>query len=130
MFSVRKVIAPLALVFGIAGTTAFVLADGQPPFGKGGDGQPPFGKGGFQPPFGKGGQPGKGEEKKGEKKDGQPGEKKGGQPGQPGQPKGQPTPPKADPQIEAWLAILLTKITDPHFSHNIPQPSPLDGRRT
>ncbi|MBM3980327.1 MAG: hypothetical protein FJ304_08585, partial [Planctomycetes bacterium] len=103
MFWVRKVFAPVALVFGIVGTTALVMADGQPPFGKGG----------FQPPFGKGGQPG---DKKGEKKDGQPGdkkveEKKGGQPGQPGDKKGGPRP---DAAVDAWVKVLIEKITDPH----------------
>ena len=72
MFWVSKVIAPLALVAGIAATTTAVFADGdgnQPPFGgKGGFGQPPFGgKGGFGQP-GKGGDDKKGGEK-GDKKD-------------------------------------------------------------
>jgi hypothetical protein len=103
MFWVSKVFAPLALIAGMAATTAAVTAEGeenQPPekgeFGKGG-----FGKGGF----------GKWGEKKGEKDDkAPPGEKKG----PPDKPGPAQTPPKADPQVEAWLAVLLTKITDPH----------------
>ncbi|HEY1191632.1 MAG TPA: hypothetical protein VGE74_28625, partial [Gemmata sp.] len=110
MFWLSKVFAPVVLVLGIAGSAVVVAqqdgADGnQPPFGKGGfgkGGQPPFGKGGF----GKGGDDKKdnkkGEEKKFEKK----GEEKKGQPG----PKG----PKADPVVDAWVAILVSKITDPH----------------
>ena len=100
MFWVSKVIAPLALVAGIAVTTTVVLADGdgnQPPLGRGGFGQP--GKGGDDKKGDK-----KGEEKKGEEKKGQPGDKKG----QPA------TPPKPDAVVDAWLAVLLTKITDPH----------------
>ena len=68
---VSKVLAPLALFAGIAGTTAIVVAEddsAQPPFGKG-----KFGKG--QPPFGKG-LPGKGDDKKAEEKKGEKGEKK------------------------------------------------------
>ncbi len=95
MFWVSKVIAPLALVAGIAVTTTVVMADG--------DGnQPPLGRGGFGQP-GKGGDDKKGD-KKGEEKKGQPGDKKG----QPA------TPPKPDAVVDAWLAVLLTKITDPH----------------
>ena len=100
MFWVSKVIAPLALVAGIAVTTTVVMADGdgnQPPLGRGGFGQP--GKGGDDKKGDK-----KGEEKKGEEKKGQPGDKKG----QPA------TPPKPDAVVDAWLAVLLTKITDPH----------------
>ena len=95
MFWVSKVIAPLALVAGIAVTTTVVMADG--------DGnQPPLGRGGFGQP-GKGGDDKKGD-KKGEEKKGQPGDKKGPP----------ATPPKADAVVDAWLAVLLTKITDPH----------------
>ncbi len=97
MFWVSKVIAPLALVLGIAGTALLVSdANAQPPFGKGG--QP--GKGGKNP-FGKGDDK-KVEEKKVEKKDGQPGDKKG----QPGA--------KSDAVVDAWLKVLIDKITDPH----------------
>jgi hypothetical protein len=49
-------------------------------------------------------QPDKGDKKKGDKKDfkkGPFGEKKG-------------PPPKADPTVEAWLRVVLEKITDPH----------------
>ena len=125
MFWFKKVVAPLALVAGIATCAAALAADedgAQPPFGKGGFGkggefQPPFGKGGFpgQPPFGKGG------EKKGEqpKKIEEP--KKGEQPKKfeepkKGEPKkgGQPGGPKTDATVDAWLGVLLTKITDPH----------------
>ena len=109
MFWVSKVIAPVALVLGIAGTTAFVMADGD-------DNQPPFEKG----QFGKG-QPGKGfpgkggDDKKGEKGDKKGEEKKAEEKkGQPGDKKGPGAPPKADPVVDAWLAVLLTKITDPH----------------
>jgi hypothetical protein len=106
MFRVSKVLAPLALIAGIATTTTVVLADGdgnQPPFGKGGFGKGGFGKGGFgKGGFGKGGFD-KGDDKKGDKK---------GDKGPP--PKKEPAPPKADPQVEAWLATLLTKIADPH----------------
>jgi hypothetical protein len=102
MFWVSKVLAPLALIAGIATTTTLVMADGnQPPFGKDGFGKGGFGKDGFgKGGFGKG-EFGKGDDKKGDDKKAPQGEKKG-----PG--------PKADPQVEAWLAILLTKITDPH----------------
>jgi hypothetical protein len=91
MFWVSKALAPLVLVVGIAGTTAvFGSADGnQPPFGKG-----QFGKG-------KGDDKKKTEDKKGEKKDDKRFEEK-------------KAPAKADPQVDAWLAVLLTKITDPH----------------
>jgi hypothetical protein len=93
MFRVSKVLAPLALFAGLVATTV-VMAEGdgnQPPFGKGG-----FGKGGF----------GKGDDKKGDDKKGdkKADDKKSAAPGT----------PKADPQVEAWLAILLAKITDPH----------------
>jgi hypothetical protein len=116
MFWLSKVFAPAVLVVGIAGSAAVVAqpgADGnQPPFGKGG--QPPFGKG--PPPFGKG-FPGKGDDKKPddkkveEKKFEKKAEEKKGQPGQPG-PKG--PAPKADPVVDAWVATLIGKITDPH----------------
>lgn len=120
MFRFSKLVAPLALVAGIATCAAVVAADddsAQPPFGKGGEFQPPFGKGGFpgQPPFGKGGekkgeQPKKGEEpKKGE----QP--KKAEEPKK-GEPKkgGDRPQPKGDATVDAWLGVLLAKITDPH----------------
>ena len=110
MFWISKVITPLALVVGIAGTTAFVTADAdgnQPPFGgKGGFGPGQPGKGGFGQP-GKG-FPGKGgDDKKGDKKDDKKVEDKKGD-----EKKG--PAPKADPVVDAWLAVLLTKITDPH----------------
>lgn len=101
MFRLSRVIAPLALVAGIA-TTSVVMADGnQPPFG---------GKGDFGQP-GKG-FPGKGDDKKGDKKGDKKDEEKKGQPGDKKGPA--PTPPKADAVVDAWLAVLLTKITDPH----------------
>jgi hypothetical protein len=99
MFWVTKVFTPLALAVGMAVTTTVVMADGdgnQPPFGKGKfgkDEKKKFDKK-FEKKF----------ERKGEEKKGQPGDKKG-----PGAASAKP-----DPQVEAWLAILLTKITDPH----------------
>ena len=99
MFWVSKVFAPLALVAGIAATTAtFASADGN---------QPPFGKGGF-------GQPGKGGFGKGDKKDDKKTDKKAEKKTEKKDEKKSAAPAKADPQVEAWLAILLTKITDPH----------------
>ncbi|MDY3553861.1 hypothetical protein R5W24_002975 [Gemmata sp. JC717] len=111
MFWLSKVFAPAVLVIGIAGSAVVVMAQQD-----GADGtQPPFGKG--QPPFGKG----KGEDKKGDKKGDRKGEerkfgekkfeKKGDEGGQPG-PKG--PPPKSDAVVDAWVATLLSKITDPH----------------
>lgn len=130
MFWFKKVVAPLALVAGIAACAAALAADedgAQPPFGKGGFGkggefQPPFGKGGFpgQPPFGKGGEK-KGEQPKKieEPKKGEP--KKGEQPKKfeepkKGEPKkgGERPQPKTDATVDAWLGVLLAKITDPH----------------
>jgi|GEM_PF-2875659 len=130
MFWFKKVVAPLALVAGIATCAAALAADedgAQPPFGKGGFGkggefQPPFGKGGFpgQPPFGKGGEK-KGEQPKKieEPKKGEP--KKGEQPKKfeepkKGEPKkgGERPQPKTDATVDAWLGVLLAKITDPH----------------
>jgi hypothetical protein len=97
MFWVSKVLAPLALLAGLAATTAVVMADG--------DGnQPPFGKGGF----------GKFDDKKFDKKDDRKfDKKKEDRKAEKGDKKGAPAA-KPDPQVEAWLAILLTKITDPH----------------
>ncbi|QJW97729.1 hypothetical protein [Frigoriglobus tundricola] len=92
MFWASKVIAPLALVAGMAVTTSVLMADAggnQPPFGKGGKGFP--GKGGDDKK--------KGEDKKGDKKFE---EKKG------------PPAPKSDAVVDAWLVVLLAKITDPH----------------
>ncbi|AWM40991.1 hypothetical protein GobsT_04160 [Gemmata obscuriglobus] len=118
MFWLSKVFAPAVLVIGIAGSAVVVMAqqdgadDNQPPFGKGG---PAFGKG--QPPFGKG----KGEDKKGDKKGDRKGEerkfeekkfeRKGDERGASG-PKG--PAPKSDAVVDAWVATLLSKITDPH----------------
>ncbi len=94
MVRVLKALAPLALVAGIAGLTALVA-----------DAQPPFGKGQFK------GFPGKGDDKKGEKKiedkkiekvEGKKGEAKKGE------------GPKSDPVVDAWVAVLIAKITDPH----------------
>jgi hypothetical protein len=108
MLRISKFFAPLALAAGIAGAIAAAGAadvSGQPPFGKG-----PFGKG--QPPFGKG-FPDKGDDKKGDdKKDGKKVEekkadvKKGEEKKGPG--------PKSDATVDAWLKVLLEKITDPH----------------
>jgi hypothetical protein len=53
------------------------------------------------------GRPDKGDKKKGDKKDFKKGDKKG--------PFGEKKePPKADPTVEAWLKVVLEKITDPH----------------
>lgn len=109
MFWLSKVVAPLALVAGTVGACAAIGAadDGaQPP-------PPPPGAGGFQPPFGKGfpGQPPfKGFERKGDKKD----EPKRGEPKRDEPKRGERPQPKADPTVEAWLRVLLDKITDPH----------------
>ena len=97
MARVSKVLAPLALIAGIAGATAFVTTEA-----------------GAQPPFGKR-QPGKGgddrkktddkkvEEKKIEKKvEGRKGEEKKG------------PAPKPDAVVDAWVKVLIEKITDPH----------------
>jgi hypothetical protein len=100
MFWVSKVLAPLALVAGIAITTTVVMADGdgnQPPFGKGGKGFP--GKGGDD----KKKTEDKKDDKKTDKKDDKKIEDKKG-----------PVAPKSDAVVDAWLAVLLTKITDPH----------------
>lgn len=93
-----------------AGALVLVLAadaSGQPPFGKG-----QFGKGGqpFQPPFGKGfpGQDKKGEDKKDAKK----GEEKKVE-GKKGEEKKGPVP-KSDAVVDAWVKVLIEKITDPH----------------
>jgi hypothetical protein len=96
MFWVSKVIAPLALVAGMAVTTSVVMAgaDGnQPPFGKGGKG---FGKFGEDKKKGEG----RKEEKKVEERKGE--EKKG------------PAASKSDAVVDAWLVVLLAKLTDPH----------------
>ena len=76
MFWVFKVIAPLALVAGIAVTTTVVMADGD------------------------GNQPDRKVEDR--KKDDRKVEDRKG------------PPPKPDAVVDAWLAVLLTKITDPH----------------
>jgi hypothetical protein len=95
MLWISKVIAPLALIAGVAAATTMARPDAE-------ENQPPSGKGGF----GKGAEK-KGDDKKGEKweKWGKKWEKKESAPA---------APQKADPQVDAWLAILLTKITDPH----------------
>jgi hypothetical protein len=122
MILLSKVLAPLALAFGVAGTAAVVMTEpdanqpppdkgGQPPFGKGG--QPPFGKGG-QPPFGgKGGKFGKGDQQpfgkgfpgKGDNRK-QRDDRKGEEKARPG--------PKVDATVEAWVRVLTERITDPH----------------
>lgn len=93
-----------------AGALVLVLAtdaSGQPPFGKG-----QFGKGGqpFQPPFGKG-FPGKDDKKAEEKKDAKKGEEKKVE-GRKGEEK--KAAPKSDAVVDAWVAVLIAKITDPH----------------
>ncbi len=88
MFWVSKVFAPLALVAGIAAATAaFGSADGN---------QPPFG--------GKGGKDDKKktDDKKTDDKKGQPGDKK------------TTAPAKPDAVVDAWVKVLIEKITDPH----------------
>ena len=86
MFWVFKVIAPLALVAGIAVTTTVVMADG--------DGNQPDRKVEDR----------KKDDRKVEdrKKDDRKVEDRKG------------PPPKPDAVVDAWLAVLLTKITDPH----------------
>lgn len=86
MFWISKVVAPLALAVGIAVTTTVVMADSE----------------GNPPPFGKGLKR-KGEDKKADRQsdDKRPEPKKG-------------PPPKIDTTVEAWLKVLLDKITDPH----------------
>lgn len=89
---ITKLFGPLALAAGVA----TCLAVAWPPDAAG---QPPFGKG-----F-----PGKGgDDKKGEgKKDDRKGE------GKKDEPKKGP-PPKPDAVVDAWVKVLLEKITDPH----------------
>lgn len=102
MFWVSKAIAPLALVAGIA-TTTLVMAEeegNQPPFGKG-----PPGK--FEKKFDRKGRKGD----KGDKKEDMKEEKREEKKAPPGDKKGAP---KADAVVEAWLKVLLEKITDPH----------------
>ncbi len=98
MFWASRVIAPLALVAGMAVTTSVVMADAdgnQPPFGKGGKGFKGF--------------PGGDDKKKGEsKKDDKKIEEKKVE-----EKKGPPAP-KSDAVVDAWLVILLSKLTDPH----------------
>ncbi len=99
MLSVSKILAPLGLALGIAVAASVAITESnaaQPPFGKGQ--QPPPRKG-AKSPFGKGDQPfgkefpGKGDgDRKFEDKKG----------------------PKADVVVEAWLRVLIEKITDPH----------------
>ena len=92
MFWVSKVIAPLALVVGIAVATTMTAEGNQPPFGR--FGQP-----------GKGGQPGK-DEKKTDRKDDKKVEKKDDRKA--------PATAKPDATVDAWVKVLIEKITDPH----------------
>jgi hypothetical protein len=88
-------------------TTSVVFADA--------DGnQPPFGKGGFQPPFGRGqfGKDRKTPDKKDDKKTEEKKDDKRADDKRAGDKKG-PTP-KSDATVDAWLKVLLEKITDPH----------------
>lgn len=93
MFWLTKVVAPLALMAGMATTTSLVFADGQPPFGKG-------------PPS----KAGKDDKQKGDKKE------KTDKKEDRKEPTERPRPPalRPDPTIEAWVKILLERITDPH----------------
>lgn len=100
----KRRFAPVAFGAGlaIAASIAFMeTSSAQPPFKK--DGQAKFGKKDGQPPFGKGdkGQPGKGFPDQGDKKPGDRkfDEKKG---------------PVSDPVVDAWLRVLVEKVTDPH----------------
>jgi len=95
---VSKVIAPLALLAGIATTTALVTAEEE-------GNQPPFGKGKFDKKFDKKG-------RKGDKKEEMKEEKKEEKKAPPGDKKG--PAPKSDAVVDAWLKVLLEKITDPH----------------
>lgn len=96
MVWISKVFAPLALFAIVAGAAALVTTDA--------GAQPPFGKG--QPPFGR--VPGKGDDKKGEEKkiERKVEEKRGEERKGPGS--------KSDPVVDAWVKVLLDKITDPH----------------
>lgn len=102
MVWVSKVFAPLALFAGVAVAVALVSGDAraQPPFGKG-----QFGKGGDDK---KKGDDKKGEDRKGEKKveEKRIVEKKFEDKKGPG--------PKSDATVDAWVKVLIEKITDPH----------------
>ncbi len=93
MFWVSKVLAPAALVLGLVGAAVVTAAPD-----------------GNQPPFGGKGQFGKGGKKADEKVE----QKKADEKKKVEDKKGPPPAPKSDAVVDAWLKVLLEKITDPH----------------
>lgn len=100
-----RILQSLTLAAGALLLVCTADASGQPPFAKGQfkGGQP------FQPPFGKG-FPGKDDKKGEDKKDGKKGDENKGE-GKKGEDR---KGPKPDPVVDAWVAVLIAKITDPH----------------